>query len=54
MFDLDPFDVNTDGVVDGIDFLAFDYLMQQLLAPEDEASDEAKQEDAVWDDEIPW
>ncbi len=52
MFEFDPLDM--DGDVDGIDFLGFDYLIQHLLAPEDEASDEVKEEDHLLDDEIPW
>ena len=38
MLGLDPFDMDFDGDVDGIDFLGFDYLMPCLLdrrRPED-------------------
>ena len=54
MFEFEFFDMDMDGDVDGNDFLGFDYLIQHLLAPEDEASDEVKEEDHLLDDEIPW
>ena len=31
MFDFDPFDMDMDGDIDGIDFLGFDHLMRYVL-----------------------
>ena len=33
MSDFNPFDMDCDGDVDGIDFLGFDYLMRYTLSP---------------------
>lgn len=41
MPDFNPFDMDFDGDVDGIDFLGFDYLMRRVLRPNrDEAADD--------------
>ncbi len=53
MSDFDPFDMDFDGDVDGIDFLGFDYLMRSVLGPEEEASQE-EEEDDPQEDETPW
>ena len=34
-----PFDMDFDGDVDGIDFLGFHYLTRQVLQPDEEAED---------------
>lgn len=34
MFDFEPFDMDSEGDVDGIDFLGFDYLMRYVFAPD--------------------
>jgi hypothetical protein len=39
--DFNPFDMDLDGDVDGIDFLGFDYLVRRVLrSDEDEQSDD--------------
>ncbi len=45
MPELNPFDMDFDGDVDGIDFLGFDYLMRRVLRPDEEA-------DGGWDDYV--
>ena len=49
MFDLNPFDMDMDGNVDGIDFLGFDYLMRELLGP-DESEDRYEESELDEDD----
>ena len=40
MFDFDPFDMDVDCDIDGIDFLGFDYLMRYLLGRKEGKDDE--------------
>ncbi|MCJ7618768.1 MAG: hypothetical protein MUP64_00945 [Anaerolineae bacterium] len=53
MPDFNPFDMDLDGDVDGIDFLGFHYLMRRVLQPDrDEDADDGRGgEDAADDDE---
>ncbi|HUS69331.1 MAG TPA: hypothetical protein VM075_00970 [Anaerolineae bacterium] len=53
MPDFNPFDMDFDGDVDGIDFLGFDYLARRVLQPDrdEEADDGWDGEDAADDDE---
>jgi hypothetical protein len=44
MADFNPFDMDFDGGVDGIDFLGFDYLARHVLQPEDEE----ERDDTKW------
>jgi hypothetical protein len=39
MPDFNPFDMDLDGDVDGIDFLGFDCLTRHVLQPDGEADD---------------
>lgn len=54
MPDFNPFDMDRDGDVDGIDFLGFDYLMRRVLQPDrdEEADDGWDDDDEVADDEF--
>jgi len=46
MPDSNPFDMDFDGKVDGIDFLGFDYLMRRVLQPDrDEEADDGSDDD---------
>ena len=40
MTGFDPFDMDFDGDVDGIDFLGFDYLMRRLFGPRQPEDDD--------------
>ena len=53
MPDFNPFDMDLDGNVDGIDFLGFDYLTRHVLQPDrdEEADDGRDGEDETDDDE---
>jgi hypothetical protein len=42
MFDFDPFDMDMDGDVDGVDFLGFDYLMRHVLGYDEDDDDDAR------------
>jgi hypothetical protein len=53
MFDVDPFDMDMDGIVDGVDFLGFDYLIRYVLGREDSEEDEATEDNGMWQAEIP-
>ena len=46
MRDVNPFDMDLDGDVDGIDFLGFHHLMRHVVQP-----DEDEEADDRWDDE---
>ena len=55
MPDFNPFDVDRDGDVDGVDFLGFDYLMRCILGrqqPEDD-DDSAATSHSSEDEEEP-
>ena len=54
MFDFDPFDMDFDGDVDGIDFLGFDYLMRSELGVGQDEDDETAVGDEAQEDETPW
>lgn len=43
MPDFNPFDMDTDGDIDGIDFLGFHYLTRHVLQPDDD-----EQEGNAW------
>jgi len=50
-----PFDMDMDGDVDGIDFAGFDYLVRHVLSsnePEDDQEDSGIDEDDYEDSEI--
>ncbi|MDH4208058.1 MAG: hypothetical protein OEV76_04215 [Anaerolineae bacterium] len=56
-----PFDMDFDGDVDGIDFLGFDYLVRHVLGygSEEEQAEEddetnSSPNDHRWDDEDEW
>jgi hypothetical protein len=51
MPDFNPFDMDLDGDVDGIDFLGFDCLTRHVLQPDGEADDYWHGEDEADDDE---
>lgn len=42
--DFNPFDMDFDGDVDGIDFLGFDYLMRHVLGPDESEDDHEEAE----------
>lgn len=50
MPDFNPFDMDFDGDVDGIDFLGFDYLVRHVLGY-DSQEEEAEEENDPSDDE---
>ena len=50
MPEFNPFDMDFDGDVDGIDFLAFDYLIRHVLG-RDRVEDQVKDDDGPWEDE---
>jgi hypothetical protein len=43
MPDFNPFDMDFDGDVDGIDFLGFDYLMRRVLQRDQDEPDDGEQ-----------
>jgi hypothetical protein len=49
MSDFDPFDLDMDGDLDGIDFLGFDYFIRYVLGREDSENEEM---DDSWDAEV--
>ncbi len=49
MPDFNPFDMDFDGDVDGIDFLGFDYLIRHVLCP-DESEDDYEESEIDNDD----
>jgi hypothetical protein len=55
MPEFDPFDIDFDGDVDGIDFLGFDYLVRRVLRPDadKQENDEGEFSGGVepWEDE---
>jgi len=54
MPDFNPFDMDLDRDIDGIDFLGFDYLVRRVLRPnrDEEAADGWDDDDEVADDEF--
>ena len=50
MPEFNPFDMDFDGDVDGIDFLGFDYLIRRVLG-RDRVEDQVKDDDGPWEDE---
>ncbi|HUW12645.1 MAG TPA: hypothetical protein VM537_23155 [Anaerolineae bacterium] len=38
--DFNPFDTDSDGDVDGINFLGFDYLIRRVLRPDEDKRDD--------------
>jgi hypothetical protein len=53
MFDFDPFDMEMNGHVDGIDFLGFDYLIRYMLRRDGSEEDETTEEHGMWHGEMP-
>jgi hypothetical protein len=57
MPDFNPFDMDFDGDVDGIDFLGFDYLTRHVLKSDqgeegdDTSDDDGQADDDKWDDD---
>ena len=50
MPEFNPFDMDFDGDVDGIDFLGFDYLVRRVLGT-DQGQEEVEDDDDQWEDE---
>ena len=50
MPEFNPFDMDFDGDVDGIDFLGFDYLVRRVLGTE-QGQEEVEDDDDQWEDE---
>ena len=51
MPEFNPFDMDFDGDVDGIDFLGFHYLMRRVMRT-DRDQEEVRDDDDSWEDEM--